>query len=85
MLVVLTGSSMRFFGDVPVTAYREYVHGILTFNAHIPEALIGTTAKLSLFTHVILVNALAIYFPFSKLMHLVGSIVTNQMRYEGRV
>ena len=80
LLVLLTGNSMRFLGDVPITAYRQYVSGLLAFSPAVPAALDTSAARWSLGVHVMFANFFFIYFPFSKLMHVIGSLATNLIR-----
>jgi nitrate reductase gamma subunit len=82
LLVILMGDYMRFFGDVHVTEYREYVRSLLTFSPYFPTALANSAAKWVLVTHITFANLLFIYFPFSKLMHFVGTFAVNLIRSE---
>ncbi|UCE53423.1 MAG: respiratory nitrate reductase subunit gamma [Desulfobacterales bacterium] len=82
LLVIFTGNYMRFFGDIPITAYRQYVNSLLSFNPYIPTALDTSVARWSLGIHVMFANMLIFYLPFSKLMHFVGSFATNRIRRE---
>ena len=82
LLVLLMGNHLRFFGDVPVTAYREYIRSLLSFNPDFPYVLATSSTKWSLVTHVLLSNLLLIYFPFSKLVHFVGTFAVNLVRSE---
>lgn len=82
LLVLMMGNHLRFFGDVPVTAYREYIHSLLTFSPDFPDILAVSTTKWSLVTHVLFSNMLLIYFPFSKLVHFVGTFSVNLVRSE---
>lgn len=82
LLVLLTGNDMRFFGDVPITAYRQYVNSLLAFSPAIPAALDTSAARWSLGIHVMFANIFFFYFPFSKLMHVIGSLATNLIRSE---
>ncbi len=82
MFLILTGSQMRFFSDVPTGAYREYVQSLFSFDPRIPAALDAPAARWFLGVHVTLANVLMIYFPMSKLMHFVASFTTNLIRNE---
>ncbi|MFC1520957.1 sulfate reduction electron transfer complex DsrMKJOP subunit DsrM [Elusimicrobiota bacterium] len=62
-----TGVMMRYFTKVDVIKVKELVMSLVTFNAHVPEG-IGAI----FFVHLFFVCVLAMYFPFSKLMHLGG-------------
>ena len=82
LLVIVTGNYMRFFSDIPVTAYRQYVNSLLSFNPFVPDSLDTTTEKWSLGVHVIFANLLICYLPFSKVMHFAGTFATNLIRSE---
>lgn len=80
LLIVLMGNHLRFFGDVHVTEYREYIHSLLAFKPAFAEELAASSTRWSLTTHVLLSNILLIYFPFSKLVHFIGSFAGNMIR-----
>jgi len=82
LLVIFTGAYMRFFVDVPVTAYRQYVNSLFSFNPYIPTALDTTTTRWSLGIHVMFANILIFYLPFTKVTHFVGTFATNLIRRE---
>jgi len=82
LLVILLGNHLRFFGDMHVTEYREYVQSLLAFRPSFPPALAASGTKWVLSTHVLFANLLAIYFPFSKLVHFVGTFAVNLVRSE---
>lgn len=72
--VVVSGLHMRLTSlEVNLAAIRSYLAGIITFNpVPIPNEWVFVS-------HFLLVNLLLIYFPFSKLAHLAGSIVNRTM------
>lgn len=82
LLVIFTGEYMRFFGDIPITAYRQYVNSLFSFNPYIPTALDTSPARWSLGIHVMFANMLIFYLPLSRMMHFVGSFATNLIRSE---
>ena len=82
LLVILTGNYLRFFGDIPVTAYRQYIDNLFSFNPYIPTVLATSATKWALGAHVMFANMLLIYFPLSKLVHFVGSFAANLVRSE---
>ena len=82
LLVILSGNYLRFFGDIPVTAYRQYISSLFTVNPYIPAVLATSATKWSLGAHVMFANMLLIYFPLSKLVHFVGSFAANLVRSE---
>ncbi len=82
LLVVSSGDSMRFFGSVPIGAYREYLNALLSFGPYVPAGLDAPAQRWSLGIHVMSVNMLLFYLPFSKLMHFIGSLPTALIRNE---
>ena len=65
--IAVTGILMRYFIRVDVIAIKAFVRGLITFDFQ-PHTGIGVL----FYIHLFLVSILAIYFPFSKLMHLGG-------------
>jgi len=65
--IAATGILMRYYFRVDVIAIKSLVRGLVTFQFTVPEG-IGAI----FYIHLFLVSVLAIYFPFSKLMHLGG-------------
>ncbi len=65
--IAVSGIWMRYFGRVDVTALKRFAIGLATFS---PIAL--PAPNTSFFIHLALVGTLAVYFPFSKLMHMGG-------------
>jgi nitrate reductase gamma subunit len=65
--VGLTGVLMRHVDKVDVAGIKQFALGLVTFSPVIPQS-IGAL----FFAHLLLVSALAAYFPFSKLMHVAG-------------
>lgn len=82
LIILLFGNHMRFFGDVHVAEYREYMHSLLAFRPAFPEAIAESSTKWVLVSHVLTSNILLIYFPFSKLIHSVGTFAGNLIRSE---
>jgi len=78
--IIAFGDHLRFFGDFHVADYREYVQSLLVFKPYYPEAIANSGSKIVLSLHVMFVNILVIYFPFSKLMHIVGTFAANKVR-----
>jgi nitrate reductase gamma subunit len=58
---------MRFIVRVDVAAIKQFALGLAVFHPVVTNAI--TTMFL---IHLLLVSALAAYFPFSKLMHMGG-------------
>jgi nitrate reductase gamma subunit len=80
VFIIAFGDHLRFFADFHVEDYREYVQSLLVFRPSYPEAIANSGAKLVLSLHVLAVNILVIYFPFSKLMHIIGTFAANKVR-----
>jgi len=80
LAVVTMGNHLRFFGDVPTADYRAYLQSLLAFKPAFPAALAASSIKSALVLHVFLANLLLIYFPFGKLVHVVGTFATNLVR-----
>lgn len=77
LTIVITGMHMRLPSvHCDLESIRAYIVGLLTFNPiPIPENSI-------FIAHFFFVNILLMYFPFSKLVHLVGSVVNRAMLVE---
>jgi nitrate reductase gamma subunit len=65
--IALSGIWMRHFGRLDVTAVKQFALGLATFSPAVPA--IG---NVWFFVHLGLVCTLAMYFPFSKLVHMGG-------------
>jgi nitrate reductase gamma subunit len=70
-LIIGTGNHMRFLGGLDIVQARQFVHGWLTLHPAAPPANPVFAA------HVILVSALLVYIPFSKLVHLGGATLLS--------
>jgi nitrate reductase gamma subunit len=82
LLVVVMGDHMRFLGDIHGPTYIEWFQSVLAFRPAFPAELAESPTRLSLDLHMLFVDALLIYFPFSKLTHAVGAFATNLVRTE---
>ncbi len=74
LAIAVTGLLLRWGAtEADLAAVRSYLGGLLTFRpVPLPDS--------SLFAlHVTLVNVLLVYFPFSKLVHLTGGIVSQAL------
>lgn len=67
LLILGTGNHMRFMGGLDIVQARQFVAGWLAFHPVPPPSNPVFAA------HVLLVSALLIYIPFSKLVHLGGA------------
>ncbi len=65
--IAITGVLMRYFIRVDVVNIKALARGLVTFQPTIPDGI-----GVLFYIHLFLVSVLAIYFPFSKLMHLGG-------------
>jgi [DsrC]-trisulfide reductase subunit M len=66
--IAITGVLMRYFIRVDVVSIKALARGLVTFSPDkIPEGI-----GVLFYIHLFLVSVLALYFPFSKLMHLGG-------------
>lgn len=65
--IAISGVLMRYFVRTDVVAVKQLVLSLVTFRPADPHAL-----SLLFLAHLLLVCALAAYFPFSKLMHAGG-------------
>jgi len=80
IFIIAFGDHLRFFADFHVADYREYVQSLLVFKPFYPEAIANSDSKIVLSLHVLSVNIFVIYFPFSKLMHIIGTFAANKVR-----
>lgn len=80
LAVVIMGNHLRFVADIPVAAYRDYVQSLLSFQPAFGPEIANSAGKGSLVAHILFANLFFIYFPFSKIMHFVGSFATNLIR-----
>jgi nitrate reductase gamma subunit len=69
--VVLSGILMRVFFKVDIIGVKELAIGMLTLHPTIPEGV-----GLPFYIHLFLASILLAYFPFSKLMHAAGVLLS---------
>ena len=69
--VLIQGCLMRLFYKVDVVAIKELAMGVLTFHPTVPEGI-----SLAFYIHLFLVCTLVAYFPFSKLVHGPGVLLS---------
>jgi len=72
--IVLAGMGMRYLEKVDILSIKALMMGLVSFSFDAP----GEIGAL-FFVHLFLVSMLAIYFPFSKLMHM-GAIFLSPTR-----
>ncbi len=65
--IACSGVLMRYVLRADITSAKQFVLGLATFHPIAPPAISGVVL-----VHLLLVSALAAYFPFSKLMHMGG-------------
>ncbi|HSQ22197.1 MAG TPA: respiratory nitrate reductase subunit gamma [Coriobacteriia bacterium] len=80
--IIIMGNHMRFVGHVHAETYREWFQSLLLFRPVIPTEIANSNVGWSLGTHMLFVNLFLIYFPFSKLVHTIGSFSANLVRSE---
>jgi nitrate reductase gamma subunit len=68
LLVIVTGNQMRFMGAFDLAQARQFVSGVLTFHPVAPPSDAAFVA------HLLLVCALLVCIPFSKLVHFSGLV-----------
>lgn len=78
--IIGLGDHMRFFGNIHTEEYRKYFLSILLFKPSFPQALADSQTRWVLSWHVLSVNLFVIYFPFSKLIHVIGTFFANKVR-----
>jgi [DsrC]-trisulfide reductase subunit M len=69
--IALSGICMRYFSKTDIVEIKALSAGLLTFQPAIPEA-----AGVVFYIHLFLVCVLLAYFPFSKLMHAGGVLLS---------
>ncbi len=80
ILVVAMGDHMRFIGKIHAADYRIYFQSLLAFKPAFPKVLADSPTKWALVFHVLFANLLFIYFPFSKLVHVIATFPANLTR-----
>jgi nitrate reductase gamma subunit len=75
MAIGVTGMHMRLVLEPDQEAMRHFMQSLFTFSwKEVPES-----AGVSFFWHFGLVQMLMIYFPFSKLMHTIGAVLSKMV------
>jgi nitrate reductase gamma subunit len=80
LMIVVMGDHLRFFGDLHAPTYIAWFQSVLAFRPSFPPELAASSMRWSLDAHMLFVDALLVYFPFSKLTHVVGTFATNLVR-----
>ncbi len=71
--IAITGNHMRFVLHVDSHEIRNFFHGLASFDWQPVPRSAGT----SFFYHFAFVQLLMVYFPFSKLMHTIGTVLSK--------
>ncbi len=71
LAIAVTGVLMRHVARVDVVSIKQFALGLVTFHPALPAG-----ANPVFFAHLLLVSALAVYIPFSKLMHFGGALLS---------
>ena len=69
--VVISGILMLLVFKVNVVGVKELAMGVVTFHPVVPEGI-----GLAFYVHLFLVSSLVAYFPFSKMMHAAGVLLS---------
>jgi len=82
LAVVISGILMRSLFKVDLVAVKELAISVITFRPSVPAGI-----GLPFFIHFLLVCALIAYFPFSKMMHAAGILLspTRNMKNDSRM
>ncbi len=80
ILAVAMGDYMRFLGKVHTTDYRAYLQSLIALRPAFPQVLADSSTKWALVLHILFANLVFIYFPFSKLVHLIATFPANLAR-----
>ncbi len=73
--IALTGFHMRLLRRVAIEELHTFFRGLATFQWQPPP----TSAGIAFIYHFAFVQILMIYFPFSKLMHTIGSVLSKMV------
>ena len=71
--IAISGNYMRFAMHIDVSELQAYFTSLLAFNPRLTDVLFEP----AFIAHYLLASAFFIYFPFSKLIHIIGSFITN--------
>lgn len=73
--IALTGDYMRFFMHIDMAEIQTYFASLVRFS----PVITPTIQQPTYIIHNILTEVLIMYIPFSKLVHIIGSFVTNYL------
>ncbi|MBI5232672.1 MAG: respiratory nitrate reductase subunit gamma [Coriobacteriales bacterium] len=77
---VIMGDHLRFTGELHGPTYIAWFQSLLRFSPSFPPELAESSDKWALNWHMVFVSAFLIYFPFSKLTHVIGAFALNLVR-----
>lgn len=82
--VIIMGDHLRFVygGYIHADTYQAWFQSLLAFKPAFPDKLLTGTVGWSLGTHMLFTDLFLMYFPFSKLVHTIGSFASNHVRSE---
>jgi len=82
LAVVISGILMRSFFKVDLVAVKELAISVITFRPAVPAGI-----GLPFYIHLLLISVLVAYFPFSKMMHAAGILLspTRNARNDSRM
>lgn len=82
--VIAMGDHLRFVygGTVHADTYQAWFQSLLAFKPAFPAKLLASNVGVSLGTHMLFTDLFLMYFPFSKLVHAIGSFTSNLVRSE---
>jgi nitrate reductase gamma subunit len=78
--IVLMGDHLRFVGGLHAATYQAWFASLMALRPAFPAELAASQTRFALDWHMLFVDALLIYFPFSKLTHAIGAFATNLVR-----
>ena len=73
LAIALSGCYLRFFAGLSVPELQQYISGLLSFKLTLTPSVLNPFFVI----HYLLVLSFLIYFPWSKLVHIAGSFITN--------
>lgn len=73
--IAITGNHMRLVLEVDQHAIREFMQGLFLFQ----WKPVPPSAGLSFLYHFGMVQVLMVYFPFSKLLHTIGAVLSKMV------
>lgn len=80
--VAISGLLMRLFFKADIVSVKELAISVFSFRPAIPEGI-----GVAFYIHLFLISTLIAYFPFSKMMHLAGVLLspTRNLKNDSRM